>query len=294
MPTFDDHKEAAKAELKKLKKLEKQLDNLAKPRSWERFKAFFNGGTKKVTGELENKKDDLENQITQKTTPDFLAKYQEREKAIDEAVQKEVNKIRGQKAAELEDTLSTPGVGGNIKEKPKTPKVQQGSGETFSGPVTLDSAQQNPQVNEALHAFAKRTFAEESLNCHEAIEAFQNDVKNGVVSMDQLRQAAKDLRDEYIVDGAPQMVTLDNGPVKNELINKIDEIDTMGREELGQLFDEAHREVLHMVNGDVMLKFENSDEYKSLRSGPKQDVRSKMSLQGSKVGGTPNSQKRHM
>ncbi len=296
MSEFNDHREAAKTELKRLEKLEKKLANLEKPRSWERFKAFFNGGTKKVTADTKTAKTNLEQDITQKTAPDFLTKYQDWKQRVDEAVQKEIKNIRTQKAQDMKDTFAELGFGGQIKEKPEAPKqTTQGTPTAPLQPLTLQEVLSDREMATALEKFTQKEMSPENLRFYQAVESFKADVKAGVIGIEELKETAKEITARFVRNDGEERVTIDNDRAQQGVFDAIENFNgETTREELGDLFNAAQDETYGMLEG-TLQRFQGTTECKQIRAryeqdGPSENVRNKMGYKP-KVGGATGTNK---
>ena len=296
MPEFDDHRKAAKDELKRLEKLEKKIANLEKPRSLERFRAFFNGGTKKVLADTKTARTNLEQDITQKTSPGFLQQYRDWNQRVDREVDRQIKELRNKRAEDLNDTLSTLGVGGDIREKPKAPKQTTQTSEGLpipsSGPLSVDEVLGHPKVHAAFEKFALGEGSPENLKLYKAILDFEAAVQSDTVSVAELQDRARQINNQFISTTGKDQVTVDNDREVQKLNDAIDNFNgNTSREELGKLFTEVAWEVKGMLEGTVQ-RFQKTEECKQLQAKYGKDgaalenVRQKMNYKGPQVGGS--------
>lgn len=135
----------------------------------------------------------------------------------------------------------------------------------------IGSALQNPEITRAFKEHLKTEFSSENMEFHEKMEQFAKDVDNPAITDQQLRDTASQIFQDHVDPDAARQVN-----VSAEQVNKIRDamptIGTASRQQVADLMDEAHKEIVQLMGRDSLRRFQKTDAFEEARTQANQTI----------------------
>ena len=125
---------------------------------------------------------------------------------------------------------------------------------------TIKDALQNPEIAEAFKKFLKSEFSDENFEFHEKMTQFAKDVQNPAITDQQLRDKAVQIYQEHVSTDADRQVNVSSdqvGKIRDAMVG----IDTASRQEVADLLDESHKEIVNLMGRDSLRRFHATGEF---------------------------------